>query len=66
MLIGGLRKGKMLYVTLRRLYGVQVLMVIKDAANGNTLVPIFIQYAVPLSLLPDVRLFRPKHSEIGP
>jgi len=40
----------------------QVLKVINDAANGNTLVPIFIQCAVPLSLFPDVRLFQPMHS----
>ena len=32
----------------------QVLEVIKNAANGNTLVPIFIQYVVPLSFLPGV------------
>lgn len=34
----------------------QVLEVIKKATNGNTLVPIFIEYVAPLSLLPDVGL----------
>ena len=34
----------------------QVLEVIKKTANGNTLVPIFVEYAAPLSLLPGVGL----------
>ena len=57
--MAGCGKSETLYIAFTRLMVIrtaQVLEVIKKTANGNTLVPSFVEYAVPLSFLPGVGL----------